>query len=304
MSSSMTEKVEIKDLIRKRGSYKGRVTNFATYLNGLSDKVLSESEVCELQLRFNKMELLYSHYDEVQLTLECCADDIEVQLSDRRDFETVYYKILSEAQGILLHNSHKKPSSQCGSDKVFSCASNRQSVKLPTIQLPKFSGSYEGWLEFHDTYCSLIHSNDDIDDVNKFHYLRASLEGAAALVIQSIEFSSKNYRIAWDLLCERFNNKRLLVQNHVSTLFNIQPITKESSNNIKSLTDQLNKNLRALECLDEPTQHWDTLLIYMISQKLDTKTFREWEEYKGELNKDKYITLALFLEFLKTRQTY
>ncbi|XP_050555965.1 uncharacterized protein LOC118281405 isoform X1 [Spodoptera frugiperda] len=174
-------------------------------------------------------------------------------------------------------------------------------VKLPTIQLPKFSGLYTNWLEFRDTFSSLVHCNDSIDEINKFHYLRASLEGSAAVVINSIEFSSSNYSVAWQLLCDRFDNKRLLIQNHVSALFNIESIIKESSVALKTLIDLINKDLRALESLGEPVKQWDTLLIYIMTRKLDQKTYREWEECKGRIDKDSPITFEDFIKFLRNR---
>ncbi|CAG9796466.1 unnamed protein product [Diatraea saccharalis] len=135
-------------------------------------------------------------------------------------------------------------------------------------------------MEFRDTFSSLIDKNNQIYHISKFHYLRASLEGSAAVVIKSIELSDSKYPIAWRLFCDRFDNKRLLIQNHVASLFNIEPMTRESSVNLKRLIDQVNKNLRSLEFLGEPIDHWDTLLIYIITQKFDVKTFRVWENTK------------------------
>ncbi|KAK9703795.1 Protein of unknown function (DUF1759) [Popillia japonica] len=66
-------------------------------------------------------------------------------------------------------------------------------------------------------------------EIQKFHYLRASLGGTAAQVIHSIEFSAENYIIAWELLCQRYNNTTLLVNNHVQGLFSLPNLTKESS---------------------------------------------------------------------------
>lgn len=51
-------------------------------------------------------------------------------------------------------------------------------IKLRTIELPKFNGSQYNWLEFRDTFESLIHDNNTISYIKKFHYLRAALEGA------------------------------------------------------------------------------------------------------------------------------
>lgn len=289
---------DTKDLVRKRASYKGKVTMFSNYLNTLDPSSLSPTEVSELQLRFTRLEALYTQYDEVQLFLECTTDDLDGQMSERAEFESLYYKTLSKAQQMLVDNKKRDSSDNCD---LMSRSSNHKFVKLPTIQLPKFSGSYTNWLEFHDTFVSLIHSNDDMDEINKFHYLRSSLEGSAAVVINSIQFSSANYSVAWNLLCERFDNKHLLIQHHVSALFQIDTLQKESSVNLKGLLDVVNKNIRALESLDEPVNHWDTLLIYIVTHKLDSKTYREWGEYKGRLDKNSKVTFGLFITFIKDR---
>ncbi|KAJ8970790.1 hypothetical protein NQ317_008301, partial [Molorchus minor] len=70
-------------------------------------------------------------------------------------------------------------------------------VKLPTIELPNVSGAYEKWLEFRDLYVSLIHNCESIEPIQKFHYLRASLEGPAAQCIKYLEFSATKYDVAW-----------------------------------------------------------------------------------------------------------
>ncbi|CAG9109947.1 unnamed protein product [Plutella xylostella] len=284
-------------LVKKRSSYKGRLTMFISYLDTVES--LKSSDIAELQLRIGKVESLYAQYDEVQLQLECAADDMQSQLNERSMFESQYYKALARAQNLLTKYNKSNNDDACSENVTR--ASNHRLVKLPTIQLPKFSGSYENWLEFHDTFSSLIHTNDEIDEINKFHYLRASLEGSAAVVIQSFEFSASNYAVAWKVLCERFDNKRLLIQNHVSALFNIDPISRESSVVLKRLIDNLNKNLRALESLGEPVKQCDTLLIHIVTHKLDQKTYREWEECKGRLDQNSSITFDLFIQFVRGR---
>ncbi|KAH9643007.1 hypothetical protein HF086_013568 [Spodoptera exigua] len=159
---------EDKELIRKRASFKGKVTVFVNYLNTLEPDSLSPTEVSELQFRFIKLEALYAQYDEVQLLLECTTDNLDSQLVER-------------------------------------------------------------------------------------------------------------------------------------TLFQIDNLQKESAVNLKALLDTINKNLRALESLGEPVSHWDTLLIYIITNKFDSKTYREWEEYKGCLSRDSKITFKLFITFIKNR---
>jgi len=68
-------------------------------------------------------------------------------------------------------------------------------IRLSTIELPKFSGDIADWLGFRDTFQSLIHNNETIDsEVSLFK----ALEGNAAQIIKSLEFSALNYTVAWE----------------------------------------------------------------------------------------------------------
>lgn len=51
------------------------------------------------------------------------------------------------------------------------------------IDLPKFDGTYEGWLGFKYVFESLIHKNEGINDIQKCHYLRASLNSGGLKII-------------------------------------------------------------------------------------------------------------------------
>lgn len=85
-------------------------------------------------------------------------------------------------------------------------------VKLSRIELPTFNGKYEDWHSFFDMFNSLIHSNREISDTQKFHYLRSSLKSDAAEIVSSLEISGSNYADAWTRLKERYDSKRLIVQ--------------------------------------------------------------------------------------------
>ncbi|XP_047520275.1 uncharacterized protein LOC125059771 [Pieris napi] len=300
----MSEKTEVAELIKKRSSYKGQVTIFNGFLSSFeSPSPPDERDYEELELRIKRFDALYNKFDEVQTRLECLQDDESQVFGEREEFENRYYKALSNAQKILSNykKSHIPLPSDGEGSVIHSVKLNP--VKLPTIQIPKFNGLFNEWIGFRDTFMSLIHTNNDLDDINKFHYLKSSLEGSAALVVSSVELSGKNYSVAWTLLCDRFDNKNLLIQHHVAALFKIETVTRETACNLKGIVDQLNKNLRALDTLGESTKHWDTLLVYLISQKLDTKSFREWEEYKGRLPTDTRIELLHLLDFLRVRIT-
>ncbi|XP_059047967.1 uncharacterized protein LOC131843357, partial [Achroia grisella] len=238
------------------------------------------------------MDLLYNDYDKIQGDIELLMEDSAEALADREAFQNQYFSLVSSAREVRRQHSERRASvlvsSVQASDNNDATQSKHSVVKLPQISLPHFDGSYQHWLEFRDTFDSLIHKNTLLDDIS-----------AAALIIRSLDFNSGNYSIAWDLLTKRYNNNRLLVNNHVQSLFNVDQIEKESSKAVRHLVDSTTKNLRALTILGQPTQHWDTLIIYIMAHKLDTKTYVHWEEFRNTLSEAP--TLSKFLTFLNNR---
>ena len=59
---------------------------------------------------------------------------------------------------------------------------NEQSInlKLPVLNLPSFSGSYEKWPGLSDTFKSSVHNDKRFTDCHRLVYLRSCLTGKAA----------------------------------------------------------------------------------------------------------------------------
>ena len=62
---------------------------------------------------------------------------------------------------------------------------NILNVKLPDIKLPTFSGDFLKWPQFRDTFVALISNNSALPNINKFHYLRSSLQGEAKALMET-----------------------------------------------------------------------------------------------------------------------
>lgn len=61
--------------------------------------------------------------------------------------------------------------------------------------------------------------NETLSEIKKFYYLRSSLVEYAAQIIQSMEVSADNYANVWQMLIDRFENKTLMIHNHVKAIF-------------------------------------------------------------------------------------
>lgn len=273
-------------LLRKRSAIKAKLTNFTNYMNVLlSCKTISDIQRLELESRFKKFEATYDEFNILQVDIEVLSDDPGEAYAERAKFEDRYHALVAQAHGLLANNESGDGGSVTGSVNKYSGESfqQRNFIRLPKIDLPNFNGSYQYWLEYRDTYLSLIHNSSCIDAISKFHYLRASLEGDALEIIKNIDFKGDNYQMAWKLLCDRFDNSRLLVDTHLKALHSVDCITQESSTSLRRLNDLINKNLRALNTMDEPTDSWDTLIIYNMAMKLDPITSREWEAHRNTI---------------------
>lgn len=293
----------LKDFTVKRSSIKGRITKFKNYLDLVSSmKHLSSIQLSELNIKLGRIEALCLEFDTIQGQIEVLNSScLDAELSERENIEQELTIAIATAQDIASkHTSTNAAQANSSCSSSHGCSDSQNiSFKLPQIQIPKFDGSFYRWLEFRDMFVSLIDKNDRIQPIHKFHYLNSYLEGDASRVISNLEMSDANYSKAWSLLCERYNNKRQLINNHLNSLFNIEPIARESEKSLRSLIDNVGKNLRALSSLGEPTDKWDTLIIHMVSSKLDAPTSLKWEEHRNAF--DEMPTLEQFNKFLKDR---
>ncbi|GJQ83979.1 hypothetical protein Trydic_g5713 [Trypoxylus dichotomus] len=288
---------EVQALALKRGRVKSNLTRFSTYLNKLTSP-LSSATFEQLKLRLASSTLLLEQYNQIQEQIDLIENQIDVSTSETEEFENLYYSLV--ATGTSLVNEYTKSHENITHTVAFhgpdsNCSQNFPGIKLPTINLPTFTGQYSKWLEFYDTFNSLIHTNESLNCIQKFHYLKSSLKHEASTVIQSLEVSEANYPIAWKTLCERFGNSRLIINSHVKTLFHLNSLTKDSQFSLRNLLDESLTHIRALTALGESTNHWDTLLIYLISSKLDTKSRQEWEFYKIAGDKPLFSEFSSFL---------
>lgn len=179
--------------------------------------------------------------------------------------------------GIL---SELKPSTVLDSSTAVTTASSalRESLPpLPSVPLPEFSGSYLEWESFRDIFEGLVVNRTDVPDVQKLLLLKRVLKGEAALLVNNIATTAANFQGAWNAVCSRYRNERLLVQAHLSTIFDLPTIQKVSARDMRHLIDRTNDELRALRHLGRPVDHWDDILVFLLLRRLDPISRREWE---------------------------
>jgi hypothetical protein len=55
------------------------------------------------------------------------------------------------------------------------------------------------------------------------------------------------------------------------------PVVNKESKSLRQLLHGLTSNIKALEAINRPVQHWDDLLVHLITTKYDNQTTVAWE---------------------------
>ncbi|XP_015126371.1 uncharacterized protein LOC107047952 [Diachasma alloeum] len=123
---------------------------------------------------------------------------------------------------------------------------------LPEIELPKFSGVYKEWRPWRDLFHSLVGNNLEIPGVERMHYLRLCLSNEPLKLISNLPVSEDSFGIAWRILVDRYENKRLLITAHLDQLLNPAPMKTHGASDLNLLTSSVSEALSALKALDQP----------------------------------------------------
>ncbi|XP_063915672.1 uncharacterized protein LOC135131754 [Zophobas morio] len=283
----------VEELKETRKQTKSAVTRFESFLDKFEANNIN---YLLLEERLINYKPLLKQFEEVQSKIEILRQSDE-EADVREAFEDRYYELLVRARKIIELKT--KPGARTPETEAPNQTQNSSNiaVQLPIINLPKFSGEYTEWTTFYDSFISLIHENSSLSNIQKFHYLKGCLLGDAKRTIDLLPISAESYQSAWNLLTDRYKNKRLIVQNHIHAIFNLQPMNKSPSS-LRELLDGISTHLAALTTQNVDVTSWDVLLIYLTTTKFDFLTKREWE---SRLKANELPTWKQMVEFLKQR---
>ncbi|XP_055591463.1 uncharacterized protein LOC129743452 [Uranotaenia lowii] len=284
-------------------------------LENLEEFLLEYDDVRDkgsLQPRLTKLEEAYDTFCAVRIEMESILEDLDLANDEDNDddeertmkketrnkenkkvfkqFVNRYFVIKQQLMS-KMESIPAPPVQRRSSVSDLPCH-----TKYPELTLPTFSGKLSDWINFRDNFRSLIHDNAQLNEMDKFNYLRTSLKDDALLQINQIQVSAINYGLAWSTLESKYENHKLIAQEHMRALFAAPVMRTESFEGLNSLLTTFKTNLQQLEKLGQKTNSWNTLLAFMLSQKLDAKTYRMWETHHASKTVPSYEAMVVFLE--------
>ena len=281
-------------LKQDRKNLKSKFTRFITYYT-------THNELDQIRLRLNAVENSLDEFVRIQSAINLVEVDPNSD-AEIEKFEIDYFEHISNARAKVKERDEVASDTTIRDSQIRTpCESvgnhiEINNTKLPPLELKKFAGNPDGWLTFCDSFKSAVHNNGRLTDFDKLRYLQAHLTGSALKVIDSVETTAANYEVAWKLLEEQYDNRRIIIQTHIKCLMEMPSIAKEGSYGMNDLLNDVLIRMRALKSLGQPVESWDAILIYIITSRLDRFTHLEWEKSLSDSEIPSFESLRKFIK--------
>lgn len=233
------------DLTSLQDSLASSIVKFSKETCNENEKSTSEGQLkCRLELLDN----YWAKFQKVNMLLQG-EESLKSSMKQLKDIYSLVEEHYIKAKGFMYDEHSQLMRSQFSNSIPFKGNSTRVeeqteitpkisanndntlnlSVPLPRLQIQSFSGKREDWESFRDIFKAVVHDENRLGPVQKFYYLRYFVQGEAKSALDGIATTGTNYELAWNLLKSRYDDKSLLVSDHLSALLSIRHLKEESA---------------------------------------------------------------------------
>ncbi|XP_063378247.1 uncharacterized protein LOC134665278 isoform X2 [Cydia fagiglandana] len=289
---------EIKKLNAQIAWCKGFTTKIEKLLNEPDNPLDQESAI----IRLEQTEANFKKYNDLTLELAILTEkDSSEDFEDHDEHEERTIKVISQLRKITSKAPTTNTSSASSKAKVedTDVTSHHGGVRLPEIDIPTYDGKdYTKYVAFIELFDAIIDSSDKLKQVQKLYYLKKYLKGEALALIEGLPLTCESYVKARELIKLRYDNKFLVINNHIQAIIDSTPIVKGTASNLRDVVANTRQHLGALKALGQPIEQWDLIVLTIILKKVDQFSCRA---YHQERDSDKMPNLEDFLSFLERR---
>ncbi|XP_071575634.1 uncharacterized protein [Temnothorax nylanderi] len=298
---------------------KTRTVMQMAFTRALNDLVLTDAnagaaDLAELQVFLQVLEDKNKALEDANSVYITClietenvkTETIDAEMTSNDEYKRKYIRARMAAMTHLPTTANNDVNNTANSiaDNTH-LVSAQPMIKLPKIELRKFSGDVKEWLPFWSQF-KKIHENANINKGDKFQYpLQAmTAQSRAAELVGSFLPIEENYDGAIASLKNCFGQDEVLVEVYVRELFKllIQNVMKPDDRiPLSSLYDKIEAQLRALESLGVTSDKCGAMLLPLVESSLPEELLRAWQRHPvpvvadGDRRKERLTQLIKFL---------
>lgn len=272
-------------LQQQRSVIKGKITRISSAITTALDTAY---DIYEIEIRGRDLGKQYELYDQLQTQIDLMeTDKAKKQANEeyRDSIEKKYYTTMGRVSRLLANKNETQKQQN-----------KNAMVRLPLLELPVFAGEMREWPQFFNLFTTAM-EGAAASPLQCLQYLKSALRGDAANLIGSLLITEENYPKALNILKDRYENKCLAINQHFKNFLQCSAINR---NNLKDYITTIRQSLDSLTALQLPVEHWDDILVYLITDKLDNSLRAAWELSRKH---NTLPTMNELLEFLQLRTT-
>ncbi|KHJ88153.1 Tas retrotransposon peptidase A16 [Oesophagostomum dentatum] len=166
-------------------------------------------------------------------------------------------------------------------------------IRLPQLEVPVFHGNYKDYPTFWTIYNSIIHSNPQLSNTDKFLFLKQALRGSAAALIGTMPPIGDNYEKAVKLLDKRFNKSGCIADLLITELEKLPRAQSNAVSCRKTLT-KITEKLTHIECSGVPLDNsrmWRRLILSKFPDTMSEKVLCKEEEQGRNFSTDEIVDI-------------
>ena len=259
-------------LVNYRNGLKNKINRILTTFNKHATTPL---DILDVELYLKELDGHHGEVDRIQKEMfeQHCADQaaIDVQSDVSEWFDGKVRDIRKKLITIQIAlNPVVIPTTSTGGS-----GPTTDTVKMPRLESASFDGNYEDWPSFSDSFITSVHKKK-LAPHQKLQYLKAAVKGEAANLIKALKITDSNYSIAWTTLENRYKNERETTTTLLRKLFGQPHLTKESASDLQGLLDTTCQCVETLESQTLPVEHWDAMLVFLVVERMDLESRRQW----------------------------
>ncbi|XP_075151048.1 uncharacterized protein LOC142225157 [Haematobia irritans] len=266
---------------------------FANSINDLNDfesiyAVAKTTEnIRELEALRAEVETLWTNVKKSYLDCRDYVPQGDEQAIDKSKLRTHYSEAMSSYKRVLSAinadiialkdqvSKEKEERQSFGTPPTTSDFST--ALRLPPCDTDIFRGGYSAWPSFRDLFSAIYINNSRLSNVEKLFHLTQKTSGEAREIINNVPLTNDGFTLAWKNLKDRYENKRMQVNEQLKIIFNLPNVSVDSSQSVQKLQRTVNTCIQTLETLDIEVKQWDPILIYLCSAKLPRPFLEEFE---------------------------
>jgi Protein of unknown function (DUF1759) len=150
-------------------------------------------------------------------------------------------------------------------------------VKREALPLPKFDGDSSSWSEFKDQFEAAFHNDSTLAPSVKLQNLKNLMVPGStpSQILSGFQLTDANYSLAYKALHDRYEKTRELAFSYLRNFTELPFL--QNPNGLQAMIDTITTTTQKLNTLNIATTQWDPFLVFLIYDRLDPHSRREFE---------------------------